>query len=116
MHSLLKDFPFAGLIDPEQIYILFDSDDGTELSIETEYLYTIRNEQELIDGLTLEIESLANFDCKALDFLGVQRISDDCYEFTLRVLNTDNNREELHQKYLRRILTAKEGIKKLKEA
>jgi len=67
------------------------------------------------DSLTVEMGILADHGYKLLDFLGTQNITADCREFTLRVMDTDNNFEKLYSIYLHRIQTSGEGIPTVKE-
>jgi hypothetical protein len=108
MHPILKNISFKGLIKQFQTYIVCESKHGHITEAYIHNMYTIQSDDELREGINTDLEAVLKNKFTPLKFLGIQRVSEECYQITIRVLNKETGFESLYNWYVHRLPTCSE--------
>jgi hypothetical protein len=113
MDTLFEGVSLAGIVEPGQFYMLFDSDCGS-VEGEIELMYFIRSEDELLETLRMEREIVLPALYTGIEFLGVRQVTKDRHLFSIFCIN-ENDREVRRYLFLQRLKPYDEMLVHIKE-
>jgi hypothetical protein len=114
MQNLLEGISVEGIIKPGEIYVFTESEDRLDEIEGPDISYTIRSDDELMAALEMEVFTVLPdwYDIK--EFIGWERISEDCYRFRFSCDPNEQSRKKIHSLYLHRMIRVSERLEWVK--
>lgn len=110
MNKAFDGVSVSGVAQPGQAYIWAEVSDRGMCSDPIMYLYIMKTNEEILQGIDLEMTVLDDIH-EVKQFLGHTRISDDCYQFSLVCYDKEDDREIIFSLYLHRLISFQEKLK-----
>jgi hypothetical protein len=108
MNKLFDCVSVVGIVVPGEIYIFSEKASPGWDPGPINYLYVIQKDEEVLPALEMEFCTVLAGIYEVKKFLGMRRLTDDCYEFRTRCLEREVQEEEDCCLYLHRLRTFKE--------
>lgn len=105
MNNVPEVIANAGIFKPGDIYVFSEDDRGYGLDV-VDYVYIVKNEEDILLGLEFDIGYLAEEEL--LEIMSCERVNDNSFKLELSV--RVEGEEELQTLYLHRLVTIQERI------
>jgi hypothetical protein len=116
MNKIFEGVSVAGIIKRGHAYIFDDCVNRGYDAGPIEYLYVIREEEEILPALDMEYFIFMAEFCEITQFIGIRKIDEDCHEFELLGYNKGELEEEVKFTfYLHRLKTFEEHLSEVKD-
>jgi hypothetical protein len=114
MNKLFDCVSVVGIVVPGEIYIFSEKASPGWDPGPINYLYVIQKDEEVLPALEMEFCTVLAEVYEVKKFLGMRRLTDDCYEFTTRCLEKQLEQVENVCLYLHRVKTFEERLEEVK--
>jgi hypothetical protein len=111
MHSALKDVTVTGIIKPGDVYIFHTDSENTAQIDQLNYMYVIMRDEQILPALEMETCLVIAEDYELKQFLGIHKISRDCYEFKILAYNKPERQDEERCYYLHGVQSFEEKLR-----
>jgi hypothetical protein len=115
MNSKFEGVSTAGIINPGDLYIIFEEPNRGGDPGPIDFIYAIRKDEDILPALDMEMCMMMAESYELIRFEGVTRISSDCHEFKMFVYDKEDDEEREWSLYLHRIVTFEEKLQAAKE-
>ncbi|MDO6431542.1 hypothetical protein Q4E93_13135 [Flavitalea sp. BT771] len=115
MNKIFDGVSVAGLINPGHLYILDASGNREGFPKSIAYMYCIREEKEILPALDMEFSIILAEEYELKKFLGIRKISNDCYVFEVLCYEKQLKEKFKRLLYLHRIQSFEEYLAKMKK-
>jgi hypothetical protein len=114
MNKLFDGIVVTGIVIPGETYIFSESASPAYDPGPLNLLYVIRKDEEILQAVEMEFCTVLTEMYDLRKFLGIRRLSDDCYEFRCRCFEKQLKQLENVCLYLHRVRTFKERLEEVK--
>ena len=108
MNKLFDSVPVAGIVVPGETYLFSENASPGGDPGPISYLYAIRKDEEILHALEMEYCTVLADMFEVKKFVGMRRLTEDCYEFRTRCFEKEIEEEQDCCLYLHRLRTFQE--------
>ena len=113
MNELFDRLSVVGIVVPGETYIFSEMANRGGDPGPISYLYVIRKDEEILPALEMEYCTVLADMFEIRRFLGMRKLTDDCYEFRTRCFEKEAKEEQDCCQYLHRVRTFKERLEEV---